>query len=115
MYAYTDRCRYYEPPDVNVLDEAGHPTPSDNFVELDCALNDTVARLQAESRWNDFAVITEMIAEVHLRGVVPHVGGQIVLIERSHIPLTINDRYEILAIREQGAFGYLCALKNVSL
>lgn len=114
-YSYTDRCRYYEPPDRSALDDSGHPAPNVNFVEVDCALNDTVARLQAESRWNDMAVITEMIAEVHLMAVVPQVGGQIVLVERSHIPLKAPAKYEILAIREQGIFGFLCALKKVSV
>jgi hypothetical protein len=107
--------RYYEPPDLTVLDEAGHPYQNNNFVEVDCALNDTVARLQAESRWNDLAVLTEVIAEVHVTAIIPHVGGTVELVERSHLPLKTTIRYEILAIREQGAFGFLCALKTVSI
>jgi len=113
--SYTDKCLYFPPRDMNDLDDAGHPKESITFTEVVCALNDTVARLQAESRWNDFAVLTEIIAEIHVSSIVPMIGGQFELIERSHIPLNDTVKYEILAIRNQGAFGYLCALKTVSI
>jgi hypothetical protein len=110
-----DRADYYEPPDHSTFDLAGHPEKNTAHVSIPCAFNDTVARLQAESRWNDVAVITEVIAEVQFNAVVPKVGGQFVLIERSKIPLKVPIKYEILAIREQGTFGFLCALKQVAI
>jgi hypothetical protein len=112
---YVDRADYYEPPDPTTFDASGHPAKNQSFVSIKCAFNDTVARLQAESRWNDVAVITEVIAEIQFNDVVPRIGGQFVLRERSKIPLKIPVKYEILAIREQGIFGFLCALKQVAI
>jgi len=110
-YALVDRARYYPEPDLGALDNAGQPTPTTDYSEIDCAFTDTVS---AEA-WQELGDPETVQAEVRVRAVEPHKGAHFLLLRRFGQDLATPIKYEVAGIKDRGRFGYVCALKKVTV
>lgn len=109
-YAYTDAGYYTPTPDMSNLDSYGQPTASTSLVPVSCSFTDK----PAVEKWTGYADIAEIAAEVRFSSLVPSKGGRFKITERFGNPVT-NQSYEIIGIQNRGAFGYVCALKVVTI
>ena len=109
IHAYTDTAHYIPAPDSSNLDEYGQPTTSTLELLIQCAFVDTG---KAEN-WRN-ADIEVLDAEIYLDAFAPTKGGRFKTITRFGQPVT-NKTFEIVGIQDRGAFGYVCALKVVTL
>lgn len=109
MHAYTDLAIYIPAADNANLDTYGQPTVSTTETEFICAFVDGG---KAET-WREADVET-LDAEIYFVDITPIKGGTIEITERFGVPVT-HKTYEIVGIQDRGAFGYVCALKAVTI
>lgn len=109
IHAYTDTAYYIPPPDTSTLDEYGQPTASTTKTYFDCAFVDTAK----QENWQE-ADIEVVDAEIYFSTLAPAKGGTIKPVTRFGQAVT-ERRFEIVGIQDRGAFGYVCALKAVSI
>lgn len=109
IHAYTDTAHYIPAPDSTNLDEYGQPTASTSELLVTCAFVDTAKR----ENWRD-ADIEELDAEIYFDAFSPSKGGKVKSITRFGQTVT-NRTYEIIGIQDRGAFGYVCALRAVTI
>jgi hypothetical protein len=110
IHAYVDTAAYIAAPNITVLDEYGQPAPVVAETEISCAFVDTA---KAE-RWQGYADIEEIEAEIYFTDVTPTKGGKFKIKKRFGQAVT-NKTFEIIGIQDRGAFGYVCALKAAAL
>jgi hypothetical protein len=115
MHAYTDIAVYISPPDLSSVDEYGQPIPSTTETTILCAFVDGVKGAGGGKRenWAD-ADIEVIDAEIYFSAVTPTKGGKIKILKRFAVDV-INKTFEIVGIQDRGAFGFVCALKAVTL
>lgn len=109
IHAYTDTAHYIPAPDTSSLDEYGQPTASTTELLFDCAFVDGG---KAET-WKD-ADIEVLDAEIYFDAITPTKGGKIKSITRFGQTVT-NKTFEIVGIQDRGAYGFVCALKVVTV
>lgn len=109
IHAYTDLAIYHPAPDITNLDAYGQPTPSATETEFACAFVDGG---KAES-WKD-ADLEVLDAEIYFTDITPTKGATVEITERFGVTVT-NKTYQIVGIQDRGAFGYVCALKVVTI
>lgn len=109
IHAYTDTAVYIPAPDNSSLDEYGQPAPSVTETEFACAFVDGG---KAE-RWREADVET-LDAEIYFTDITPTKGGTFKITKRFGEVVT-NKTYEIVGIQNRGAFGYVCALRMVTI
>lgn len=109
IHAYVDLAIYTPAPDITNLNAYGQPTPSATETEFSCAFVDGG---KAET-WKT-ADIEVLDAEIYFTDITPTKGGTIEITERFGVAVT-NKTYEIVGIQDRGAFGYVCALKAITL
>lgn len=108
-HTYTDRAYYIAQASTASLDEYGQPTPSTDETLISCSFTDKPKM----ERW--LAVdIQEVEAEIRQSTVTPEKGGKFRVIKRFSETITART-YEVIGIQDRGAFGYVCALKAVSI
>jgi len=109
IHAYVDTAVFTPAPDMNNLDDYGQPTASVTTTEFSCACVDGG---KAEA-WKD-ADIKILDADIYFTDITPTKGGTIQITERFGEAVT-NKTFEIVGIQDRGAFGYVCALKAITL
>lgn len=109
IHAYTDTAHYIPAPDLTSLDEYGQPTASTSELLISCAFVDTVKK----ENWREMD-IEELDAEIYFDTFAPAKGGKVKSISRFGQTVT-NRTFEIIGIQDRGAFGYVCALKAVTV
>ena len=109
VHAYTDTAYYTPAPDNSNLDAYGQPAVSTAELLISCAFVDGG---KAES-WKD-ADIEVLDAEIYFTGLTPTKGGRIRGVTRFGILVSAHT-YEIVGIQDRGAYGYVCALKAVTI
>jgi hypothetical protein len=109
IHAYVDLAIYTPTPDINTLDEYGQPALSVVQTEFICAFVDGG---KAEA-WKD-ADIETLDAEIFFTDITPTKGGKVEITERFGLAVT-HKIYSIVGIHDRGAFGYVCALKAVTI
>lgn len=107
--AYTDM-GYYTPTADGALDSYGQPAASTSLVPVSCSFTDQ----PAAEKWTGEADVAEIAAEVRFTTPIPDKGGRF-KITRMFGSITREQTYEIIGIRNRGAFGYVCALKAVTI
>lgn len=109
-HAYTDAGYYTPPPDLSSLDEYGQPNASVSQVPVTCSFTDK----PAVEKWQGYADIKEIAGEVRWATPQPNKGGIFTITNRfgSHVT---EQTFEIIGIQNRGAFGYVCALKAVTI
>jgi hypothetical protein len=109
IHAYTDRAAYIPAPDLTNLDEYGQPAVSAVEITIDCAFVDQAKR----ENWRE-ADIEQLDAEIYFSAVTPTKGGNIKVLSRFGQPVT-EQTFEITGIQDRGTFGWVCALRAVTL
>jgi hypothetical protein len=109
IHAYVDTVHFIPAPDLNTLDAYGQPTISTLELLVQCAVVDGG---KAES-WKD-ADIEVLDGELYLDAFLPNKGDKVKVITRFGQPVT-NKTYQIVGVQDRGAFGYVCALKAVTI
>ena len=109
IHAYTDTAHYIPAPDMSNLDEYGQPTNSTQELLIQCAFVDGG---KAET-WQT-ADIEVLDAEIYFNAFAPSKGATIKAITRFGRPV-VNKTYEVVGIQDRGAFGYVCALKAITI
>lgn len=109
IHAYTDTAYYIPAPDIATLDSYGQPTQSALELLISCAFVDGG---KAEA-WKT-ADIEVLDAEIYFDAFAPTKGATIKPVTR--FGQTVTDKtYEVVGIQDRGAFGYVCALKVVTI
>jgi len=91
-------------------DSYGQPVVSTVTMPIECSFTDKVS----PELWKDFADVAEFVAEIRFDEPEPHKGNRIKL--ATHFENEYIDKeYEIAGIRDRGTFGFVCALKAVSI
>jgi len=111
QYAFGDKARYYSEPDLSSLDNAGQPTETTDYEEIDCNFTDKVS----SENWIDLVDAENIQAEIRLKAIEPNKGGRFELMKKFNLDLATSLTYEIVGIKNRGEFGYVCALKVVIL
>jgi len=114
-YAYNDKARYYPEPDLSTLDDAGQPVPTTNYEEVWCNWNDAIGRNRSQERWESIGDVGDITAEVRVKGFTPNKGAHFELIVRYNKDVMNPVKFEVVDIKQRGKFGYVCALKDVSI
>jgi hypothetical protein len=97
---------------ITSLDAYGQPNVTTASTALACAFTDTPS---AEA-WKDFADIEQINAEVRFgSSATPARGNRFTVTKRFGDTAFTDATYEIVGIRDRGAFGYVCALKKVQI
>lgn len=109
IHAYTDKAYYIPAPDTTNLDGHGQPTASTTKTYFDCAIVDTVKR----ENWREMDV-EDVEMEIYFSALAPAKGGKIVPVSRFGQSVT-EKTFEIVGIQDRGVFGFVCALKAVSI
>lgn len=109
IHAYTDTAHYIPAPDSTTPDDYGQPTVSATELLISCAFVDNG---KAEN-WTD-ADIEVLDAEIYFDAFAPGKGGRIKGVTRFGQIIT-QKTFEIVGIQDRGAYGYVCALKAVSI
>jgi hypothetical protein len=112
-HAYTDLAYYIPTPDTTTLDEYGQPTPSATLVPISCSFSDNSDRPNVE-KWTGIADIEEIAAVIRFSSPSPTKGGRVKIAKRFGSPVT-ERTFEVIGIQDRGVFGFVCALKDVSL
>lgn len=109
-HAYTDAGFYIPAPDVATLDDYGQPTASTSLVPVSCSFTDK----PSAEKWQGYADIAEIVAEVRWATPQPNKGAQFKISKRFG-NFANEQTYEIVGVQDRGAFGYVCALKAVTI
>lgn len=109
-YSYTDEGYYLTAANPDITDAYGQPTASAEETLVECSFTDKVN----EERWRGDADIETIIAEVRWSTPAPEKGGSFRITRRFGLSVT-EKTYEIVGIKDRGAFGYVCALKAVTI
>lgn len=109
IHAYTDTAYYIPAPDMTNLDEYGQPTASTQELLIQCAIVDGG---KAEA-WQS-ADIEILDAEIYFDTFLPSKGAEIKIITRFGVSVD-NKTFEIVGIQDRGEFGYVCALKAITI
>jgi len=102
-----------------LLQDAGTGTFDDNNTEtivttevpVDCSFTDKPSM----ENWRDYADIEQVDAEVRFTGHSPAKGNRFKVTGRFDTNSYVNKTFEIVGIRNRDVFGYVCALKAVSV
>jgi hypothetical protein len=109
-HAYTDAGYYIPAPDPNITDTYGQVTVSTTLIPVTCSFTD---KPKMET-WRGDADVQGVEAEVRFATPAPSKGGKFKITERFGQTVT-SQAFEIIGIQNRGTFGYVCALKAVSL
>jgi hypothetical protein len=109
IHAYVDTAVYIHAPDPNVTDSYGQVTQPTTEYSGECAFVDQAKR----ENWRE-ADIEQLDAEIFLTFITPTKGGTFRITHRFGEAVT-NVTFEVVGVQNRGAFGYVCALKAVSL
>lgn len=109
-HAYTDAGYYIPEPDLTTLDEYGQPTASTTLIPVSCSFTDKPNR----ETWRGDVDIETVEAEARFSTPAPTKGGRFRITER--FGQTVAERtFEIIGIQDRGTFGFVCALKVVTI
>lgn len=108
--AFTDLAYYIPQADTTTLDDYGQPSASTSFIPVSCSFTDK----PSIERWTGGEDIQQIDAEIRFTTPQPNKGGKI-KISRQFSGIVTERTYEIVGIQSRGAFGYVCALKAVSI
>lgn len=108
--AYTDTAYYIPAADNTNLDAYGQPTASTTETQIACSFTDK----PNVERWREFD-LGEINAEIRFSALTPTKGARIRVEIRFATDLESFNTFEIIGIQDRGAFGYVCALKVVTI
>jgi hypothetical protein len=109
-HAYTDAAVYYGEPTLVSVDEYGQPTYAATGTTFACSFTDKPKM----ELWQD-ADIQAVEAEIRFTDVTPTKGGRIKITKRFGDSDYADKTFEIIGIQNRGTFGYVCALRAVSI
>ena len=110
-YAYGDLGYLIKQIGTGVFDENNTETMTVIEIPLDCSFTDKPSR----EIWNDYADIGQVDAEIRFVGHDPSKGNTVRLSSRFDGTSHSNDTFEIIGISNRYTFGYVVALRKVSL
>src|SRR3990172_7482166 len=97
---------------VTGLDSYGQPTVTTASTATACSFTD----MPDLERWKDFADVDQISAEVRFAGsTVPARGNRFTITGRYDDSSYQDVTFEIIGIRDRGAFGWVFALKKVQI
>lgn len=92
-------------------DEYNAPTTTTVSVPIACSFTDKVST----EAWTGFADVENVNAEIRFNGVTPLKGYRVRITGRFGDDAHHDKDFEIVGVKNRGVFGYVCALKAVSL
>ena len=99
---------------VATLDTYGQPNTTTTTTAISCSFTDSMGAASME-KWKNYADIKQIVAEIRFTSPVPSNGMEVTLKGRFDGTGYPDKTYEIIAIRNRDAFGYVCALKVAEL
>ena len=109
IHAYTDTALYIPAPDNSTLDTYGQPAASAEQITISCAFVDQAKR----ENWRDYD-LEQLDAEIYFTDPTPTKGGRVSTVRRFDQSVS-SKTFEIVGIQDRGAFGFVCALKAVTI
>jgi len=109
IHAYTDTAYYIPAPDMSNLDTYGQPVVSVQELLIQCAFVDGG---KAET-WTS-ADIEILDAEIYFDAFLPTKGATVKPVTRFGVAVN-NKTFEIVGIQDRAEFGYVCALKAITI
>lgn len=92
-------------------DDYNNPATTETAVPIACSFTDKPTR----ELWRDYADIEDIEAEIRFKGPTPTKGNRIKLAGRFDGLNYTDKTFEIVDINDRDAFGFVCALKAVSV
>ena len=96
---------------TGVFDENNTETMQTIEIPLECSFTDQPSM----ENWREYADIEVIDAEIRFVGNSPIKGDKIALTGRFETLSYSDKTFEVIGIRNRDVFGYVCALKAVSL
>jgi len=109
-YVFNDLAYYIPEADTTTLDEYGQPTASTERISISCSFTDK-PKMEI---WRGEADIQEVEAEIRFVSPAPTKGGKFIISKRFGEDIT-EKTFEIVGIQDRGSFGFVCALKAVTI
>ena len=113
-YAYDSTAIYIMPDPDDTLDEYGQPTGATIEVPVSCSFN-IVTQARMIELWRDFADVSQIFGEIHLRDVAPNKAGKFRITGRFSDQNYVDELFEVVYVDDRGTFGYMCLLQQVKI
>lgn len=108
---YSDTAYFVLPVPSGIYDEYGNAIVTQSEVHVTCSFTDKPSR----ESWHDYADIENIDAEIRVTDIIPTKGYRVKLAARFENDAYADKEYEIIGIQDRAIFGYLCALKSVTV
>lgn len=108
--AYSDKGCIIRDVPGGTFDAYNHPVTTETKIPVDCSFTDKPTR----EIWKEHVNLDVIEAEVRFSSVTPESSDRFEIVERFGAEIT-NNTYEVVGISARGAFGYVVALKAVSV
>ena len=113
--AYTDKALLLIPVATGTYDEYNQAVVTITQVPIDCSFSDTLLVRDME-QWRDHVDVELVNATLRYEGTTPSKGWKVKLVSRfDGVPYKDEREYEIVAIQNRATFGFVLALKAVTL
>lgn len=112
---YKDQALLLIPTPTGAYDSYNNAVVTTTEVPVDCSFTDTLIQRDVE-QWKDWADIETVDAQLRYAGPVPQKGWKVKLVSRfDATPYRDEREYEIVAIQNRGQFGFVVALKAITV
>lgn len=112
---YGDRAVLLATVGTGTYDEYNHEVVTTTSIPIDCSFTDTLFVRDLEA-WKDYVDVEAVNAQLRYAGVAPQKGWHVKLVSRfDGTPYRDEREYEIVAIQNRADFGYVLALKAVTV
>lgn len=116
QHFYTDQAILLIPVPTGAYDSYNNAIMSTTEVPIACSFTDVLLQRDEEA-WKDYVDIELVNAQLRYAGPVPQKGWRVKLLARfdPETPYRDEREYEIVAIQNRAGFGFVVALKVVTL
>jgi len=111
-YSYGDTAYIVINVPIGAYDEYNNAVTAESLVPIACSFTDKASN----ENWRDYADIESVDCEIRFAAqTAPNKGQRVTLAGRFDGDTYANKTFEIIGIKNRDAFGFVCALKAVTI